>query len=426
MNYFFDAHCHVMTLQHPNLMTFLNSMDSYLPDFLTSGTFSPTYVLGGKNRYLPAMIGKVNNTLRAFNGPVSKILQLMQDDLSGAFLVRKKETPYPEQPFYRDGKFFFRGKSYDRVALCPLLMDFTETSGSTNDTNYYPAPKEDKIIRYAEDTVEGIESYYSTTKNHLFDIFPLIGITPSAHPLKEIEKMLETYVATDHKIVREGPTKKRFYGLKFYPPLGFDAWPKSKEERKKVEMMYEFCTTYKLPAITHCDDQGFRVMPSKRAWELTEPNHYIPALERYPELKLDFAHFGYRYSIQGTTLQSLAAIRSGFPASPWFSQITDMIDIYPNVYGDFSFAGTNPLFYKEVQTYLQAQDEQKGEKLRSRMLFGSDFSINLFKVESYTQYYEIFQESPFSDDDIDLFAKRNPMEFLALKEEDTVSETHLA
>ncbi len=90
--------------------------------------------------------------------------------------------------------------------------------------------------------------------------------------------------------------------------------------------------------------------------------------------------------------------------------------IYPHVMSDFSFSGTIATFYEEVLTYLAAQDERTREELKQRMMFGSDFSINLLKVESYTQYYELFARSGFSDADVIRFAQTNPMAFLGLKE----------
>lgn len=416
MRYFFDPHCHVMTLQHPNLVSFINSIDSSLPDFIRSGALSPSYILTGRNLNVSNMFSSLMNTLRAFDGPIARIFALMEDDLAGVYTHRNPTLPYPKEPFFRDGKFHFRGMEFDRVGLCPLLMDFSILE-SENQKMYYTRTGENKITEYAEETVQGIEEYYAQRPNHLFDIFPLLGINPKAHTLQDIEHLLDTYEVTDHAIVREEHTRKRFFGVKFYPPLGFDAWPKDKEERKKVEAIYTFCTTYDLPIITHCDDQGFRTYPTKYSWEWTSPNHYIPALEQYPELRIDFAHFGTQYNgLSKANLNSLAATVAGQPRSPWFYQIIDLMKIYPHVMSDFSFSGTIETFYAEVLSFLNAQDDETREHLKGRMMFGSDFSINLLKVESYLEYYELFARSGFSDQDVIRFAQANPMAFLGLKE----------
>lgn len=411
MRYFFDAHCHIMTIRQPNLMNFLSSVSSYLPDFLTSGALSPSYLMGGKNLRPQTMFDHIDNTLRSMEGPISSIFSLMQKDLEGAYYDRKRETPYPAIPFAHDGTFHFRGKEYDRVALCPLLMDFTSVPSAISRA-YYPPEEKDRIKPYAEEMVQGIETYYKENGHHLFDIFPLLGITPASHSLKDIETMLETYVTTEHMIIRGKHTSRRFYGVKVYPPLGYDPWPKDKEERKKVEAIYSFCRDSHLPIITHCDDQGFRTFPTKQAWVWTEPNHYLPVLEHYPDLIIDFAHFGYRYSLQGN-IQGIVAHSAGLPSSPWFYQIIDLMEKYPNIYTDFSFSGLYPTFYKETLAFLKTKANRK--ELEKRIMFGSDFSINLLKMESYSQYYELFEKSPFTDEEISSFSTDNPLAFLSLK-----------
>ncbi len=58
--------------------------------------------------------------------------------------------------------------------------------------------------------------------------------------------------------------------------------------------------------------------------------------------------------------------------------------------------------------------KKKKDLYLKRILFGSDFSVNLFKLESYTQYYNIFDNCPFTDFEIDLLASQNPIEFIGL------------
>jgi predicted TIM-barrel fold metal-dependent hydrolase len=48
-------------------------------------------------------------------------------------------------------------------------------------------------------------------------------------------------------------------------------------------------------------------------------------------------------------------------------------------------------------------------------MFGTDFQVNLAKVESYSNYLRIFETSPFSDEEIEKFASENPLRFLGLE-----------
>lgn len=89
---------------------------------------------------------------------------------------------------------------------------------------------------------------------------------------------------------------------------------------------------------------------------------------------------------------------------------------FDNVYADLSFTGCNPVFYDELRSFMNEQKDDEREKILSRILFGSDFSVNLLKIESYTEYYSIFEESPFSDEEILKIAEENMLRFIGLKE----------
>jgi hypothetical protein len=63
---------------------------------------------------------------------------------------------------------------------------------------------------------------------------------------------------------------------------------------------------------------------------------------------------------------------------------------------------------------LKSLDDEQRQTILSRSLFGTDFSVNLVKVESYTSYYRIFEESPFTDDEIHQMVHSNPLKFMHL------------
>lgn len=53
------------------------------------------------------------------------------------------------------------------------------------------------------------------------------------------------------------------------------------------------------------------------------------------------------------------------------------------------------------------------KKLMKRILFGSDFTINLMAIESYNKYLEIFSHSgSFSPTEKNDFCSTNPKQFL--------------
>lgn len=391
MRRFYDIHMHVMTLEHPSLVPFLTGK-SEAGDFVKSGMLSPSFILGGRNLRSGTLAHSLGNLLQCMTGPLERILALLERDLKGAFTHRSADTRYPALPFWRKGTFWMRGKSYDRVVLCPLLMDFSEDPREL-DQLYYEAPVEDRIFRYADEMLEAMRNYKRNRQDEwIFDILPFIGITPHVHTEKEVERLL-------------GYLEKGFVGVKVYPPLGFNPWPKERQERRKVEMIYDHCQWHRVPIITHCDDQGFRLVPYQSAWKWSRPHGWAQVLANYPELKIDFAHFGTAYAIQN---QNLRAVTGQGLSSLWSQELLELMHRYPNVYGDLSYSGTSPLFYQKLHMSLANEEEA----IKDRILFGSDWSINLMKIESYSAYLELFEESPFSDRDIKHFAVTNPERFL--------------
>lgn len=417
MNYFFDQHFHVMNIAHPNLLTFLSTLDSGIPDLITSGALSPHYILTNKNRRGSRMLNRITNTLTTFEQPIGKTLITMEDDLKGLFVSHEEGAPRPRLPYIREGKMHMRSKVYDKLAMCPLLMDFS-SDRINKDSLYYPAQKEERILSYVQDSLKGFDYYHKTRPDGLFEFFPFIGINPPVHSFSFIEALLRAFVVTDHNIEHQkGTEKKRFYGIKFYPPLGYDPWPDDEEEREKVCLIYNFCMKNDLPIMTHCDDQGFRGVPPREAWKYTSPASYKPVLERYPLLRIDFAHYGWQYNqLQKNPLTLISSLASKMPDSPWFFELVDLMIAYPNVYADFSFSGTNPDFYIQLSNYIKSLGPEKAQIILDKSMFGTDFSVNLLKVESYTSYYRIFEESPFSDEELHQFVQTNPMRYMNLRE----------
>ena len=112
----------------------------------------------------------------------------------------------------------------------------------------------------------------------------------------------------------------------------------------------------------------------------------------------------------------LSAAANKVPDSPWFYELVELMHLYPNIYADVSFSGSNADFYQQLNNYIVSLEDDKAQTVLERTLFGTDFSVNLLKVESYTSYYRIFEQSPFSDDQIHLFVQTNPMRYMGLIE----------
>ncbi|MDX9809460.1 MAG: amidohydrolase family protein [Sphaerochaetaceae bacterium] len=422
--YFFDAHMHAMNLNHPDFVSLVDSVASGFSEFVVSGALSPGYLLTPANRSQQGLV-TILNMFSVFERSIAQMFELIEDDLCGNISRPEEEHKgkrlanimYPDLPYIRDGAFHFRNQRYDYYALVPLVMDFSRASNEWGKA-YYAQRRWEKIIAYLDDTIKAIHQYYELRPAGLLRFFPFLGINSEAHETAFIKELLDTYIRTDRSAsdrIPDSTDRRLFWGVKLYPPLGTDPWPADDTKKlEKIETIYRFCSIHKIPITTHCDDQGFRGVTAKLAQQYTSPASWKPVLAKYPDLYIDFAHYGKQYNpLAKPPLKAL--LDNTITNDPWFGQIIEFMSTYEHVYADVSFTGTDPLFYQQLYEYLEKlDDEYVRERILTRSMFGSDFSVNLSKVESYANYLRIFETSPFPDETIERFAYSNPVDFLGI------------
>ena len=172
--------------------------------------------------------------------------------------------------------------------------------------------------------------------------------------------------------------------------------------------LIEFVETHKIPIITHCDDQGFRTTSPREAWNATDPASWTPVLDAHPALRIDFAHVGRQYGLLNRG-QGLLAGRQG----SWTSTLIKLMREADDVWSDISFTGADASFYKDFLNHLSTMDGEAQAKVRSRLMMGTDFAINLLKVDSYPDYLSRVEDSLFDDDFIKALVSDNPLAFLS-------------
>lgn len=163
-----------------------------------------------------------------------------------------------------------------------------------------------------------------------------------------------------------------FFGIKIYPGMGYDPsdhrlWP-----------IYDLCTKFNIPVLTHCG--GESVSTSARTLEIYEGNKKVilrtknrketayilndPArwklvLEKFPNLKLNLAHFGGEnaWDTKNDSQKRLTTIKG-------------LLEKYPNVYSDLSFIFSDSNLHSKFQEVLKNDD-----KIKQKTLFGSDYWV---------------------------------------------------
>ncbi len=391
---------HAFNLSHPSLLAFIQRLKIHRYLILNSFLGPLASLLIGAN------FNKVKN-----------LLAVMENDIGSYFLMLEEYLKKGgDNALLRDGKLYIGGNVYSSIVLTPLMMDFGYKGIKDNKDIYYNQPPQKPIVEQVVDVFNGIKKYQEKSPHKIFEIYPFLGITPINYDMGRIEKMLEKYFggyhgsrddfkrnigAFDGDIEHLG--SNYFSGIKLYPPLGFDPWPDDAQERKKVECIYDYCCQKHIPVTAHGSEGGFVVVsPPKLAKQYASVSKWESVLSEYPELRLNLAHF----PIGEKTLWL-------FPRTKRLKETLHLVKNYPNVYVDFSNRAIKVQYYTDLAKLIKEESDKHQFDLSKRILFGSDFMINLMSIESYNYYLEIFSGSgSFNAKEKDDFCSTNPGQFI--------------
>jgi len=402
---FYDIHMHAFNLSHPYLLAFIQRLKIHQILVLNS-------LLGPLASFL---IGKNFNKIK-------NLLAVMENDLGSFFLLVEDYLKRSDKsPLVSGGKLHIGGNEYSRIVLTPLMIDFGYKGITDSQNTYYNELSQKPIVEQVVDVFNGINKYRKESPDHLLEILPFMGLNTSNYNLDpektrgRLDIMLEKYFGnygSSYKAFRDsaadfdGDIKNlggnRFAGIKVYPPLGFDPWPDKEDELKKVKCLYDFCSKKGIPVTAHGSESGFVVVPKKEVKNYTAISKWKCVLESYPKLKLNLAHFPI-----GEKFLKL------FPKKQRLKEVLGLVQNFDNVYVDFSCRALTDQYYVQLKKLIESLHGEQEAKLKDRILFGSDFTVNLMSIESYNKYLDIFsQTTSLDDEEKDTFCCVNPERFL--------------
>jgi predicted TIM-barrel fold metal-dependent hydrolase len=166
--------------------------------------------------------------------------------------------------------------------------------------------------------------------------------------------------------------------------------------------LYDFCVEYNVPITAHCNPGGFLV--HKDFAGFSSPFKWESVLKKYKNLRLNLAHFG------------------GVERDEWRGKIADMIlekdpetgeYKYESLYTDISYQGVDEVSYRDMMNFINGHDCEKRTRLLKRIIFGSDFMINLQDISSYSKYLRYFIDAKaLTLEEKDMLCNQNAERFL--------------
>ncbi len=219
-------------------------------------------------------------------------------------------------------------------------------------------------------------------------------------------------------IVQQAVLRSGFIGVKMYPAVGFlplgNARIGGNPARGQaldaaLRGLYALCETEEIPITAHASPGnefalGYGEMAAPVRWE--------PVLHEYPNLRLNFGHFGHETGADGA--EGIGA------RDAWMRQAAELCSAYPHVYADLS---SSPLVYDAPYAARLGPHLRelcaRFPRVSSRLMYGSDWGLNRFDPRGETAV-AAFQRvlGVWLDPAREAIMGRNALRFLGFLDED--------
>jgi predicted TIM-barrel fold metal-dependent hydrolase len=270
--------------------------------------------------------------------------------------------------------------------------------------------------------------------------FPIHGFAPF-DPLREVRRLPAETSSLD--TVQDAVQRHGFLGAKLYSPMGFR--PSGNEENglpfpaavsgtdkefgrrldQALDRLYAWCAAEDVPVLAHTtDSQSAGPDFATRA----EPRFWQAVLDKYPNLRLNLAHFG-NFSQAFVPKKGDAAARFD---KTWEYEIGMLIKSgrYPNVYADISYfywvleGSEEKKKIKTVKVLLKRYLDMFDRDV-DRLMFGTDWNM-IGKATGFDGYVDnveaFFRDIGLTNKQLDKLFATNAVRFLGLDSSDKVRD----
>jgi predicted TIM-barrel fold metal-dependent hydrolase len=284
------------------------------------------------------------------------------------------------------------------IDLCtPLMMDMEFC-------NSFQAGEIKDFMEQLNDTefaAETVNKKYGRTR-----MLPFIAVDPRRQNILDILK---------DKIPADKGKRKVFWGVKFYPPMGYKPIGNDKPKLDKtLREIYAYCQQNNIPTTTHCLNGGIPGL-KQEDYELANPKYWQEVLEEYPDLTLNLAHNDRTRPRWQRAIDDLIKI-----SSSWQDKIEELIRTYKNVYTDVAF--NTEMWYMPKDYFENVKRLLEDEVTSKKLLYGTDWYMGrfLWTEETYFKWFsEYSKRIPwcrvyFSNQELKRLIEDNPKRFLGL------------
>ena len=196
---FYDVHMHTMDLSHANLVAFLERV---LRDGIVKKIFKILLnCITGIFKKKPEKEPYVDKALN--------LLTFMESSIKYNYLVLEHYLKSKDRIVKDNNTFKIGSREYNKIVLCPLIMDFGNKS-IKHVRNFYNMPPNKPVTDQISDVFMAIKTYYeyiavqpgtavdkfkfektSIPKNRrLFEIYPFMGMNTENYTIDKVEEML--------------------------------------------------------------------------------------------------------------------------------------------------------------------------------------------------------------------------------------------
>jgi len=342
----------------------------------------PNKYLGIRLPFTGRFLGKVGNILHNLNRKTD------DDKMSRLAYFVKIINRRTSEDIYKLLEKYYESNSLFGV----LMMDMREGIGG-------------KLIRNLEaqmDVIKTLRNAYPAK------ILPYMAIDPRrTNALELFNKAFSRHESY------------QFFGLKVYPSLGY------LPSHPTLMQIFEICQEKKIPVLSHCSGatvhssdhwikniEGVKFKPDgseytkrvnkfflgKKAYAsfFNTPRNWEPVLRKFPDLRLNLAHFG-----GDVEWESFLEGKS----NTWVARIIDFLYRYPQVYTDFAYTLTDHRFAFRLKQMME-----DNHLIAERTLFGSDYYM-LVREGHYRNLLASFR-SIMGDKLMTKLATENPLRHL--------------